>query len=421
VLAFSLDADEERSGEWNTLSYLARLVSAIIDGSQRLQLGQQKSVHIVRIPTGEIKATDFKKMSLTITEKLIENGRKATAAFFDQELQRVRPERSQASICRGREEVYTHVTDGLDISLNRVVIAEDNTDWVYSLFPSLLCWRMRDVRVQVLAPEHGDHARHGPYRRKLLRALGVELTELPGKSSVPIRAYVLDSNDMVQTKAMVGIERGLGVHDIEAIVYEGYLDHPAIKSILSQLDRYLQINPDVAIRPALVAGSQDQLLEALRRVGQYAKAGVALTIENVPLTNMVSLTGFVREYKYKQIHHLINMYHRHDLRLFSPASVDLKDGKKSILTPPVVEESGGKFILIEGSTRATYCRDFGSPGEINCVVARNVKDLLPSEIIPFQQVRIVGRTLDPEDRYKGFDYKYFRAIENSVHAPHSLD
>jgi hypothetical protein len=336
-------------------------------------------------------------------------------------LQRVRSYRSQASICYGPEEIYTHVTDGLDIALCRVVIAKNETDWVYSLFPSLLCWRMRGVRIQVLLPEHGDHPRHGPYRRKLLRALGAEVSELPGKSSVPIEAYVLDSIDTAQIKAAVAVERGLSSHGIEAVVYEGYLDIPAIRSILGQLDQYLQSSSSSAALPNIVAGSQDQLIQHLRSVGQYAKAGVDLTIENVPVASMLSLTRFVREYKYKQIQHLIGLYSRHDVPLFTPATIDFREGKKSILTPPVVEESGDNFVLIEGSTRATYCRDLGSPSAIKCVVVRGVRDLLPSEPIPFRQVRIVGRTLNAEQRYEGFNYQYFRAIENNVHPPNSLD
>jgi predicted acylesterase/phospholipase RssA len=231
VLAFSLNADEEAQTAWGTVQFLKLLLNTIVDGSQKLQLDQQKDVHVIKISTGDVKATDFRRMTAALTQSLVDSGARAASKFFDEELQHVRSARPTASICYRTDELYTHVTDGLDIPLERVVIAENNTNWVYSLFPSLLAWVMKGVRLQVLLPEHGDSARHGSYRRRLLRALGVEVTELKGASSVPIRSYVLDSKDPARIKAVVGVERGISGHGIEAVVYAGVLDSP--KGLLS--------------------------------------------------------------------------------------------------------------------------------------------------------------------------------------------
>jgi hypothetical protein len=144
-----------------------------------------------------------------------------------------------------------------------------------------------------------------------------------------------------------------------------------------------------------------------------------VSIENVPTDRLVSLTLFIREYKYRQMRHMIKLYRDLGLPLFDPAAVLLNTQASSIVTPPVVEESGGEFILIEGSTRATFCRDEGV-SQMKCVVIRGVKDALPSEPVPFRQVRVVGRTLGPEQRYKHFNYAHFRSIERSVHPLDSL-
>jgi hypothetical protein len=133
----------------------------------------------------------------------------------------------------------------------------------------------------------------------------------------------------------------------------------------------------------------------------------------------VSLTRFVREYKYRQIRHLIDLYKRLGITLFDPATVSLSTGEKSIVTPPVVEAAGGQFILVEGSTRATFCRD-ENVSAINCVVVRGVTDPLPSAPVPFKQVRVVGRTLDTGQRYERFNYSHFRSIERAVHPLDSL-
>ena len=94
VLAFTLTADEPDTGTWGTQKFLELLANALVDGGQQLQLNLQNNVHIVAIPTGNIKATDFSKMTPEATNILIQSGASATRAFFEQELLRVRPETS---------------------------------------------------------------------------------------------------------------------------------------------------------------------------------------------------------------------------------------------------------------------------------------------------------------------------------------
>jgi predicted acylesterase/phospholipase RssA len=158
VLAFTLTADEPDTGTWGTQKFLELLANALVDGGQQLQLNLQNNVHIVAIPTGNIKATDFSKMTPEATNILIQSGASATRAFFEQELLRVQPTSSVESVCYGTDELYTRVTESLELPLERVVIADHNSDWVYSLFPSLLCWRAKGVRVDERAGVFDCHS-----------------------------------------------------------------------------------------------------------------------------------------------------------------------------------------------------------------------------------------------------------------------
>ncbi len=275
------------------------------------------------------------------------------------------------------------------------------------------------MRVDVLVPELGDKA-DGSYRRKLLRAMGVHLTELPNKTAVPIRSFIILPRDDAQLRAIVGVEKQSKSQTIEAILYEGFLDASAIRAVIAQLDILIEPYPMLPPQvPVFGADGHDLLLSRLKSVWQYSKSGVDVAIENVPIERLVSLTRFVREYKYRQIRHLIQFYRHLGIPLFDPAAVTLNTKESSIVTPPVVEESGGHFILVEGSTRATFCRDEGV-SQIRCVVVRGVRDPLPSTPVPFKQVRVVGRTLAAEQRYEHFNYAHFRSIERSVHPLDSL-
>jgi len=100
-----------------------------------------------------------------------------------------------------------------------------------------VCWRMRNIPVQVLLPDIRRQRYHGPYRRKATTRSRGSIDRVESKSSVPIRAYILDSTDPSQIKAMVGVERGTHSHGIE-LLFSGLLDSPAIRSILCRLKAY---------------------------------------------------------------------------------------------------------------------------------------------------------------------------------------
>jgi predicted acylesterase/phospholipase RssA len=428
VLAFTLIADESDPREWGTENFLKLLANAVVDGAQQLQVQLQPNLHVVKIPTGNIKATDFDKMTAEATNSLIDSGTRATRTFFDGELLHVKSvPQNVASICYGTDELYTRVTEALELDIERIVISDHNTDWVYSLFPSLLCWRARGVQVDVIVPELGDKA-DGTYRRKLLLALGANLTVLSTQTAVPMRAFIIIPRDVTHLRAIIGIEKQSRSQNIEAIIYEGFVDEGVIRSVLERLDdliasksREATLDPRLATDgvPRFATDGHDLLISRIRSIAQYSKAGVDINIENIEISNLVSLTRFVREYKYQQIRHLIKLYQDTATPIFSPAAVALATGESSIVTPPVVEESGGKFILVEGSTRATFCRDEGVP-KFKCIVVRGVKDPLPSTPIPFNQVRVVGRTLDASHRYEHFNYAHFRSIERAVHPLNGL-
>jgi hypothetical protein len=274
VLAFTLKADEADPDEWGTETFLKLLADAIVDGSQDLQLKLQSDVHIVTIPTGKIKATDFDRITPENVETLIKNGTNATRTFFDKELLQVRSFHSPELVCFGLDEAYTRITESLESPLDRVVIADHNTDWAYSLFPTLLCWRVRGVRVDVIVPELGDKV-DGRYRRKLLRAIGAHLTELPNETAVPIRAYVLVPRDPAQLRAIVGVEKQSRSQTIEAVLYEGFLHDSAIRSVLACLENLITPGPTGPIAtPEFRADSHDLLLSRIKSVGQYSKSEI---------------------------------------------------------------------------------------------------------------------------------------------------
>jgi hypothetical protein len=417
ILAFTLVSEDDAPIEWNTKNFLFNLVSALVDGGTRLQLNLQPSVHAINIPTGNVQATDFEKMTSQTTQALIDSGVAATKKFFDQERINIRSPGRADAICYDKDEYYCRITEALASPIERLIVAEHNTEWVYKLFPSILFLRQRGARIDVILPENGDRPGDGPYRRRLLGALGANVSIAQGESFVPLRATVIIPQDKTQIRAIVGVE-SQPKSEADSVLYQGYLDAGVVGAIFEKLDAQIT-ELQTAPLPALVRVLDEEVIAPLRSVGQYANERVKIDLERIQVDRLVATSRLTREFKYNQIRYLVEMYRRLGLELFEPAAVELAGGFKSILTPPVVEEAGSDFVLIEGSTRATFCRDEGI-SSFKCVVVRGVSDPVPSRTYDFSKVRITGRELPASERYDGFEYAQFRHIERAMHPIDSL-
>jgi predicted acylesterase/phospholipase RssA len=413
ILAFSLHSETEPPGDWTTKTFLFQLANALVDGSTRLQLELQPSVNVVKINTGNIRATDFDKMTGEVTQTLIKSGAEATKTFFDQERMHIRRPTHRTGVCSDVDEFYARITETLSYPMERLIIAEHNTDWVYKLFPTIFTLRERGVRIDAILPQNGDRPGDGAYRRRLLDGLGANLTILTGESFVPLRATIVVPNDKSQLRALVGVDQQPKIQ-ANAVSYDGYLDAGVVKTVFEKLSS-LVAPADAGTIPQLERTPHEEVIGLLRKVGQYSTLGVSISIEQVKLSDLVATSRFTREFKYNQIRHLADSYRRQGLDLFEPIAVKLARGLKSVVTPPVVEEAGGKYILIEGSTRATFCRDEGI-SSFMCVVVRGVSAPLPSRTYELNRVRITARDLPPSERYEGFEYAHFRHIERAMHS-----
>ncbi len=415
ILAFSLEAEPKTAEEGSTISYLEKLVNVVIDGSQDLQLGMQRGVHVIRIPTGQIRATDFKKITKDDTKNLVENGKKATRQFFEEELIHIKTS-NISPLCYGTEEVFTRITQNLTSDISEIVISEKDTNWVYSLFPSILFWRCRNIPIRVLLPTYEEKRIHGRYRRSLLRALGVQVTELAQEVVLPVRAFVFLTRDAAHLTGIIGVENTGGATGVEAVHYAGIFDSAAILAIKGQIENLLQLDDAAANGvPILERDTEANVVDRLRKVAQYSSSHVQLEEKAVSVNSLSSLAEMVREFKYNQIERLIDLYETFGLQLFEPARVRFSNGQTSIITPPVVEDAGGgNLLLLEGTTRATFCRENSIPA-FRTILVKGVSSPLPASKVSFDRVRIVGRTLTVSQRYPSFNYQNFRHIEANVH------
>ena len=389
ILAFALDEEIElEDGSHSAYDLVKSVLNSVVDGARDLQATIQPNVHRISIPTGAVRATDFGSMTPGVVGSLVKNGRAATASFFDSELQHVRAGQIGSNTLEDVEEIYSAVTETLQYATQEVIICDRDTAWVYPLFPTILCWLTRGVRVRAQIQQAGQD-QVDLYRRRLLRALGVELNEPP---HVPFAGYIVDPDDNDAAAAIVDIPySGHYTRARRATRYFGRTDFQAIKCIRDQVTAEWQADAPQARRPEITGISEQEVLKRLMTVRQYHQPWVSMAYQNVKVESLISLTRFVREFKTRQISPFIDLLTENNLNLFTPAAVSLPNGRQSVIGPPVLEKSGANYILIEGTTRAVYCRDRGID-EIRCVVVDGVQDPLPSnELLPIARVRIGRR------------------------------
>jgi predicted acylesterase/phospholipase RssA len=417
ILAFTLvSTRNDNAVPTSSKEFFDAMMSTIIDGASRLQERLVSPVHQIMIDTGSIQATDFDKMDDESINGLVSRGEEATNAFFDDELGRVQAAAQPPGLLSDEEEVYAAITEAADeVLTTNVMISDEKSWWAYKLFPTLLAWRMDGVPIRILLAACSSSDTHELYRRRLLRAMGAELN-IAG--TIPFRGFILNPDHATFARAIIRIA-ATPQNSNAAIRYRAPVDTSAISTLAMSILRMWRNDPHVrAVTPKIVSISEQVVLEKLRKhVGAYVKNDTQLSMETVPLESIFLMTKYVRGYKYKQIVQLFNRFYKASLRHFESAEVNYGDGFGTVVTPPVVEFTGGRYFIVQGNTRALYCYKNDIP-ELRCVTVRNAGMPLPSnQQISLKSVIIGGRNISTEDRFGGSIDPDFRDIEHATHIP----
>jgi predicted acylesterase/phospholipase RssA len=421
VLAFTLEADPPgpRNRQAGPFAGMRRDLEAIADtivgGSMQLQLGLQPEVSVVKIPTGDIRATDFDKMTPAVTQKLIADGYAATDKFFKRELHSVNSGPGRRREHQSRDETWGAIASWALEPMNTLSIAAPDTKWVFDLFPALLRWRADGVRVRVLVPHPGKDGKR-LQQHATLTGLGAELRYYSG--NIGNLCFLRDARQSSTKFAIVGAS----IPGVHSVVYSTTAaDGEALEALARDFsekwdsaDRLIDAG-DGTFAPLLVPYAQDAVLGALRdRIEMYRNASI--DFDKVPLEQLVPLARTVPLHKYRQASVWDNLYSRNGLTVAQMAAVQLQHGP-SVIGPPVVEVSGDDYFIIQGTARALRARHAGA-ADLSCVVVRGASEPLPAAPQDFRKLNVVVDPGDVTSRFREFDYSRFRAIEDALRALH---
>ncbi len=402
VLAFALQGDPQHE----TGHMLSRLAETVVDGNQDIQGSLLGEIPTIRIPTGEVKATDFSKMTKEKVDQLIQSGIEAAKKFFEEESLHVRNSGSSRRIIQGSDELNASLIERAS-GVQELIISELDCKFVFPLFPMLLRLRLLNVPITVYLPDKREAQGNEAYRERLLSVLGCRLQY----KQIRYRSFIFDS---ATTHASAFVKPPTVDDDQKAGITQYHAPNDAVViSTLSGAIRCADTEGPINFIPKLEQITEQEVLRRLRNVSQYSAAETRISFKTVATRDLYSLARYGREFKVKQIDYLYETFRDAEITPFTPAAIQLISGR-SIITPPVVELYGDKLLLVEGTSRAIYSRDMGIE-EFPCVVVENPRGSLPSNHVPLSQVRVIGRTLGPEYRYEGWNYENFRHIESTMH------
>lgn len=414
VLLFMLEASEERKRAADVKELVSQLASLAVDGGTDVQLAFTPNVARIIIPTGSIRATDFNDMNDAKVSELISSGRDSAYSFITSELLNTHGGTMDSNSISDEHEAFLTVCEQLYATRASVRISMPDTKWFWELFPTILHWRKTDIRVVAYThpvPAGSPEEAKENQRRGLLKGMGVELLE---NQNLPFHGLLFDSVASSGAGALI-LPTERTDYEPAGRFYSGKLDKAALVALDARLGFPEGIHYGTFLhKPQLEAADEKVLLARLKENVQfYREPGVTLSIEEVELSRVYLISRYVRAFRYKQIRSLVEHYEEKELELFEPAQISLLRGGSSFVTPPVVEETGTKFVALEGNTRFLYCFNNGIP-RIKVVVVRGVKAELPGKPVPLKQVRITTLKRPPGERMVGFNPGLFRDIERAV-------
>jgi len=412
ILSFRLMGAESQRAERNIGWLAQRLIGTAIDGSAIIQSGMQGNISTVAIETGKVSSTNF-DISQSEVDFLLRSGRTAVTEFIRNEHDKLNDTFTGDVARYGEDHLFDDVAMEMSTPGRRLVVGCKDTKWFWGLFPSVAHWMFSGARVDILVRDGQASARE-LYRRGLLSNMGARIVVTP---SLPFEGFVLSRADDNHNAAFV-----LSPSDSQyaplGTVYSGVKHRPVIAALLNMLDAGLGTTEVKIPSLTLRSGSSETLISIMKAgVHQYLDDQVSIDVREIALQGNSPqpkmLVRRIRSYKYRQIPHLVDLYKRFNLPVFSTAEI-VADGKYvSTIVPPVLEHWGDDLVAIEGNTRLYHEYRNGAP-RLHALVVSGVSVPPPGTPVKPGQALLSTYNLEVEHRIQDFNHARFRSIEGAV-------
>jgi len=420
ILAFRLVEDPAPSAKpRNVQEFGIQLANTVISGASEIQASLQPDVYEVVIETGAIKSTDFSKIGEKEKKELHSAGESAVQRFVAAERAIVRAN-SNSRIYRGFDEEMLLVVQGLMTCSELFCAVGDSIYWLDVVFPMVLAAARRGVDLVCITVDTKD----SDQRRRifLLQQLGVTVV-LVEKDKLPFKGFVFDPSTDGGSIVLSTAPREIRTDDdYQNGIIRSYTrshDAPVMDLLVSKIAEHLERVPCKRRELPYVECAKDDLFAKLKSVIQYRNANFRVRELEVS-DEILVMQETVKEFKALQIRQHIRDLLINDCELFDLRKVDFGDGLFSIVTPPVLEQLGAQFVVIDGSARLFHCLSTGV-SRVTAVVVGGVEAALPARNPKkLSTLRLSSSTRTMAANYPNLERSLIRRIEEAVH-PFSPD
>jgi hypothetical protein len=284
-----------------------------------------------------------------------------------------------------------------------ILVAGLSKDWIFPLAISVFLARQKGVRIDVACTD-GTHERY-----RLLENLGCRVFRFDGPE-LPISGALADPDEILHSRAALECPRRQR-ENIFGRYYYGSLDWPVISAAASRMraeaiKQNVQPSGDEEFVPDLVEAQDGEVLARLAEVRAYQ--GAKFEIEEVEIDELHPISTQVLTYKLKQVDQILHLYETKGWNFFRSCGLSLKNGKVSLLVPPVIEVHSGKLCVAEGHTRLYRLRQ-RKVNKAKVVVVRSVALQLPAKPSDWSHIKI------QDDKTERRDAQFARYIETTTH------
>lgn len=432
ILCFGFDPDPQAPSllrsppriELSPAQYLSELASATVDGAVAIQNGLQRNLHTISMGRLPLGTTDFDKVNKDAVALMFAAGRNAARSFFSSEAVNVKSLSLVRRVLATEAETLNEMARYEITSEDEILVLRSTNRWVYNLFPTFLQWsqqgrKLTFIRSSFVSPKQKDHEE---LRDLVLAGLGAEVR---AADILPFEG-VLVCRDGLPVRGLSFVSTSKSVSPGYAASYDRECDAPALSFMFERAHQ-------TVAAASLIASPHDaavsirmcdttELFNRLRGVEQYSGVGVEFALEEIDADRIVFLTRYVKSYKYTQVRHIFDLAHSWKSAVGQDVWIDYVTaagaGFVMPMTPPVVEQHGDQYFLIEGNSRVTYALRELRQLKIRAVVVRGVSTPLPATAKFFaKQVLVSDEDRVGDTRYEGFKYHLYREIEAAARPP----
>ena len=134
------------------------------------------------------------------------------------------------------------------------------------------------------------------------------------------------------------------------------------------------------------------------------------SLEEIQPSELYIMSQYVAHHKYLNATQINRMYDIAECDYYEPAELNIANGKKSIVVPPICELRGDQLVVIDGKARCYFAFRHGIKS-LKVIIVRNVTARLSSkEIYSIKDAIITDVNLSVRNSNFDFDYAYYRPI-----------